>query len=247
MESTDPPGAVERVNDLLHFVGTEGAVFVVEAVTRAVGRGDVKLHEVNVLAEDVGRRAHLEVVDEVIIGHEVRVPVFDDVAGVAAEEERLGRASGTAGRESHGGLHVVPQRQDALLRVVPAELVKPDVELDRGRFVNSFALLIGSRIDVDGLAVIVDCRIGKRRAGLWTKRQTVQHETGRPRVLRHLRRRRRSRRTAPGSAIREEARTAAHSEKLHRDFFNVRSRLGKLVRGQRREVFAPVKLIVFLV
>jgi hypothetical protein len=43
------------------------------------------------LAEDVGRRAHLEVVNEVIIRHEVRVPVLDDVAGVAAEEERLWR------------------------------------------------------------------------------------------------------------------------------------------------------------
>ena len=45
------------------------------------------------LAQDVCWRAHLKVVDEVIIRDEVRVPVLDDVARVATEEERLRRTT----------------------------------------------------------------------------------------------------------------------------------------------------------
>ena len=80
---------VDRPDRFLHFLRTEGAVFVVETIARAVRRGDVKLHQVNMLAQDVGRCAHLEIVHQVIVWDQIGMPVFDDVARVAAEEQWL--------------------------------------------------------------------------------------------------------------------------------------------------------------
>ncbi len=57
------------------------------------------------LAEDVGRRAHLEVVELVDVRHQVGERVLDALAGVGAEEERLRRA--LAGQRV---LDVAPQR-----------------------------------------------------------------------------------------------------------------------------------------
>src|SRR6185503_5201540 len=130
------------------------------------------------LTDDVGRRAHLKIVDEVIIRDEVRMPVLDNVAGISAEEQRLGRAAGTAGSELQRRLHVVPQRQNALLREVPAGLVEPDVELKRRGLVAADDLLPGHGIDVDRFTAVVDSRIGERRSELWSKRQTVHDEPG---------------------------------------------------------------------
>src|SRR5215208_10113 len=118
------------------------------------------------LAEDVGRRAHLEVVDEVIVGNQVGVPVLDNVAGVATEEEWLRRAAGAAGRVGECRFDVVPQRQHALLREVPAVLVERDVELNGRGFITTYPLLIGDGINVDGFAVVVYSRIRERRAEL---------------------------------------------------------------------------------
>jgi hypothetical protein len=62
-----------------------------------------------------------------------------------AQHQRLGRARllhlGCAGQraEARGqrGIHVFPQREDALLRIVVAELVDGDVELDVGALVDA--------------------------------------------------------------------------------------------------------------
>jgi hypothetical protein len=87
---------------------------------------------VDVLAHDVGRRAHLEVVELVVARDEVGVVEGDAVARVGAEEEGLGRARAVA----RGG-HVAPERQDARLREVPAGLVDLEVDLDVGRLVGA--------------------------------------------------------------------------------------------------------------
>src|SRR5688572_5084396 len=166
------------------------------------------------LADDVGWRAHLKIVDEVVIRDEVGVPVLDDVAGISTEEQRFGRAARATGRELQRRLHVVPQRQDALLWEMPAGLVESDVELNRRGFVATDDLLVGDRIDIDWLAIVVDGGIGKRRTELWTKRQTIDDESGRRRVLRHGWRTNRRRWTRPGGAVRQERCIAALAEEL---------------------------------
>ena len=50
-------------DDLLHFGWGKGAVFIVEAVPRTVGRGHVELHSVDVLTQNVSGSAHLEIID----------------------------------------------------------------------------------------------------------------------------------------------------------------------------------------
>ena len=112
------------------------------------------------LAEDVSRRAHLEVVDVVVVGNQIRVPVLDNVAGIAAEEQRFGWTSGcaAAGSEFNCWRRVFPQREHALLRIVPAEflLVERDVCLNRGGLVNAQG--------ANRVAVIIDSGIGERCA-----------------------------------------------------------------------------------
>src|SRR6185503_1598690 len=97
------------------FARSERAVFVVETVTRAVRRGHVKLHEVDVLTHDVGRRAYLEVVEFVNVRCQVRVLERDAVVRVGTEEQWLGRTRAVQCRRN-----VVPQGQDSRLREVPA-------------------------------------------------------------------------------------------------------------------------------
>ena len=74
---------------VLHVTGAEGSVFVVETIARAVRRSHVKLNEVDVLADDVCWCANLKIIDVVLIRHEIGMPILDDVAGFAAEKERL--------------------------------------------------------------------------------------------------------------------------------------------------------------
>src|SRR5688572_17294593 len=73
VESLQTASGVDGMNALEDFAGSERAVFIVETVTRAVGRSHVKLHEVDVLAHEVGRRAHLEVVELVDVRCQVCV------------------------------------------------------------------------------------------------------------------------------------------------------------------------------
>ena len=136
-----PPAALIASIRSRDLVGAVAAVLIVEAVGGAVGRGDVELHQVDMLADDVGRRADLEIVELVIAGQEVGKPVLDDVAAVGAEEQRLGRAPA----RKHVA-HVSPERRDPLLGVVPALLVEDDVELDVGGLVRDRMLAAaGSR------------------------------------------------------------------------------------------------------
>ncbi|MBW2459839.1 MAG: hypothetical protein JRI68_35435 [Deltaproteobacteria bacterium] len=79
----------------------------------------------DVLADDVGRRLHLEVVELVDVGHPVGVVEVDTVAAVGPHDEGLGGP----GAVQSGG-HVVIQNDDPLLAEVPAHLVEVDVELD---------------------------------------------------------------------------------------------------------------------
>ena len=84
------------------------------------------------LADDVGRRAHLKVILLVNARHQIGVVERDAIVGVGAEEERLRRL-----RAGLGWINVRPERQNARLREVPAGLVQFEVELKRSRFVSA--------------------------------------------------------------------------------------------------------------
>src|SRR5215204_2931495 len=87
---------IDRPDDFLNFARCERTVFIIETVTSTVGSGNVKLHQVYVLAKDVSGRAYLEVIDIVVVGNKVGVPVLNDVAAVSTEEQWFGRTSGGA-------------------------------------------------------------------------------------------------------------------------------------------------------
>src|SRR5262249_10557715 len=127
----------------------------------------VKLHQVDVLADDVGWRAYLEVVLFVNAGSEVGVIVRDAVVRVRSEEKRFRRFCSGLRRSNVG-----PERQNARLREVPAGFVQLDIELKRGCFVSAWSSF--------RVSVIVDAGIGKGSAGL--ARQSVQYEVCRSAV-----------------------------------------------------------------
>ena len=140
------------IDPLPHLVGAHGAVLIVEAVGGAVGGGDIELHQVDVLADDVGRRLHLEIVLLVFTGSQVGVVEIDAVVAVGPDEERL-RGLGAVDR----GLGVSPQGQNARLGKVLAQLVELHVELDDRGLVDP--------VDTGGSAVIGAAGIGKGGAG----------------------------------------------------------------------------------
>src|SRR5260370_16934910 len=76
----------------------------------------------DVLAKNICGSTHLKCVELVIVGHQIRVPVFDDVPGVPAEEERLGLAAARRISELklERGRNVTPQVEHALLRIFPS-------------------------------------------------------------------------------------------------------------------------------
>ena len=82
--------------------------------------------------KNVRRRAHLEVIQFVIGWDQVRMPEFDEVATVCAEEERLWRSD--SGEDI---FNVSPQGHHPLLRIVPALLVEDGVDLKGHPFVNA--------------------------------------------------------------------------------------------------------------
>ncbi len=126
---------VDRVDALLHHARRQRAVLVVPAVGRTVVGGQVPLRQVDVLTDDVGRRAHLEVVQLELLRHQVGVQDLAAVEGVEAHHQRLRRTLLGDGRR-----HVVPQRDDALLRVVLADLVEHRVDLHVGDLVGARVL-----------------------------------------------------------------------------------------------------------
>src|SRR6185503_1345483 len=115
------------------------------------------------LADDIGRRAHLKIVLHVNARDEVGVMERNAVVGVRAEEERFRRF-----RSGLGWTNVGPERQNARLRVVPAGLIQFQVKLKRSRFVEAWR--------PNGLSKIVNAGIGKRSAGFaW---QAIENEIG---------------------------------------------------------------------
>src|SRR5262249_44441494 len=211
------------------------AVLVVEAIARAIRRSDVELNKVNVLAEDVGRSSHLKIIDKVIVRYQIGVPVLDDVARVAAEEQRF-RLTAASAVERERRRYVVPQRKHALLRVVPSLLVENNVELKCCRLVGS--------LRPDWLAVVVDRRIGERRSRLRSARQAVEQEPGRRLIQSALRILAWRRRALAGRAIREESRIAPLAKEGHRRLLHVGSDLRQLHRLHGCEVLAPIERFV---
>ena len=108
--------------------------------------------------KDVGRRTHLKIVDEIVVRYQIGVPVLDNVAGIATEEQRF-RRTPTCGVDRVEGkrwLHVPPQREDSLLWKVPSSLVECDIQLNGCGFVRAFD-------DRPRSTVVVHRRVGKRR------------------------------------------------------------------------------------
>src|SRR5271169_4968118 len=77
---------VNSPNNLLYFFWTERSIFVVEAVTGTIRGGHIELDQVDVLPQDVSRSTHLEVVHQIVIGHQIGMPVFHYVSRIGAEE-----------------------------------------------------------------------------------------------------------------------------------------------------------------
>src|SRR5258706_3190542 len=234
---------VDGFDRVLNFLRAKCSVLIVETITRSVRRSDVKLHEVDVLTENVSSFAHLEIINHVIVGHQIRVPVFDDVSRVTAEEEWFGLVR--AGKRRVG---ILPQRQQALLRVMPSEdrLIERHIHLNGRCFVNAFRLNLGYRIEIDWIAVIVDCWIGKRRTRLRPQGQTVKHKTGWWIVERALRRRAVGPRTTAGTAVPEENRLTPAAENLHRPLLHTSAVFRQRKRVDFVEVLTPIKLRVAL-
>ena len=124
--------AVDGVDAFAHGTGGQGAVFVVPAVGGTVGRGQVPLGQVDVLTDDVGRRAQLVVIHLERFRHEIGVVVHRAVEGVHPHHQRLTRLVLLDHRQ-----RVFPQGDDALLRVVVAHLVDHRVVLDVGTLVDA--------------------------------------------------------------------------------------------------------------
>ncbi len=122
------PAHVKGRNALAGFVGADGTIFVVPAVGRAIGRGHIEFDQVNVLADDVGWRFHLVIVQLVDAGDQVGVPELDTVTAVEAHDQGFGRFFAI-----EHGCHVFPKGLEALLREVPADFVNGHVSLDDGR------------------------------------------------------------------------------------------------------------------
>ncbi|MNX53456.1 hypothetical protein D3C86_841520 [compost metagenome] len=121
----------DGVDAFLHGAWGEHAVFVVPAVGRTIGGHQVPLRQVNVLADHVGRRAHLIVVHLVGGRNQVGLLVLHAVEGVHAHHQRFWRT--LLGDHRPG---VFPQRKNARLREVVADLVVHRVELDVRRLVD---------------------------------------------------------------------------------------------------------------
>ncbi|MNZ68917.1 hypothetical protein D3C78_871960 [compost metagenome] len=121
----------DGVDTLDHGHRREHAVLVVPAVGRTIGGGQVPLGQVDVLADHVGRGAHLVVIQLVERRDQVGVVVHGAVEGVHPHHQRFRRLLLVDHR--HG---VLPQGEDARLREVVADLVEHRVELDVGGLVD---------------------------------------------------------------------------------------------------------------
>ena len=170
---------VDRVDPLLDHPGREGPVLVVPPVARPVGRGEVPLRQVDVLADDVGGGLHLVVVHFEELRHQVGVEKIGAVERVVPDDEGLRRLDLVDRIE-----YVLPQGGDPLLRVVVPHLVEDGVDLDGGALVEPG--VVGGELRGTGdaeplrgaveelartgtgsekLPLVVDARLEERRAG----------------------------------------------------------------------------------
>src|SRR5690242_2016797 len=85
------PGSIDRLDAFLDFLIAERAFFIVPAIAGAIRRKHVKLHQVNVLADDIGWRAYLEVILLILVRNQVRHLEGDTVARVGANKQGLRR------------------------------------------------------------------------------------------------------------------------------------------------------------
>src|SRR5262245_21065798 len=131
-EQRQPAGRINGIDALNHLVGTERAIFIIPSVACPVRSGHIELDQMDVLAKYVSRSSDLEIVQLVLVGHEVRVVVGDAVVGVGAEEERLWRTGSVESRRD-----IAPKNEDALLQEVPADLIQLDVKLNSRSFVKT--------------------------------------------------------------------------------------------------------------
>src|ERR1051325_11281749 len=113
------------------------------------------------LADDIGWRSHLKVIQLVNTGYEIGVVIGDAVVCVRAEEQGFRWFCACLSRS-----HICPKREDARLWVMPARLVQFYVELKCGCFVGARRPYL--------IAIIVDAGLGIRRARL--SRQTIQNK-----------------------------------------------------------------------
>ena len=112
----------------------------------------------DVLADDVGRRLDLEVVELEVLGRSVGVAEFGAVARLGAEEEGLG-LSAPAALEPLG---LAGEDVDPRLRIVPAGAVDNEIELDGGDVVADLAHRAVAAIARIGAAGIGEGGAGSR-------------------------------------------------------------------------------------
>jgi len=133
----------------------ERAVFVVPAVRCTVTRRQVPLRQVDMLADDVGWRTDLEVVDLVLVRDQVGMQDLAAVKRIETHDERLRRT--TLGDVI---VNVAPQRNDSFLRIVVADLVEDGVDLDVGHPVGprieTVEIRVTRRTQGPGIAVAVE-------------------------------------------------------------------------------------------
>ena len=103
----------------------------------------------DVLAEHVGRRVDLEVIEVQVTGHQIGRLIHDAFPGLRAEEQRLG---GSLARK--GSFDVLLQHRDSRLWIVPTRFVDRHIELYIGRPIDARELVIieflRTRIGVGG-------------------------------------------------------------------------------------------------
>src|ERR1044071_4893046 len=115
------------------------------------------------LADDIGRRSHLKVIQLVNTGYEIGVVIGDAVVCVRAEEQRFRWFRACLSRS-----HICPKREDARLWVVPARLVQFYVELKCGCFVGAWrpyliAIIVDAGFRIKLAAVPSGLKLGCKR------------------------------------------------------------------------------------
>ena len=84
-------GSIMRRDSFADFVGCQRAVLVVPAVTRTVRRRDIEFDQMDMLANGIGRRIDLRVIQIQFAGNQGRRFEYDALAGDCPKTQRFGR------------------------------------------------------------------------------------------------------------------------------------------------------------